>query len=38
MKKGKKPVYKRVWFWLLMVFVVLPMVVAVITGKTEEAV
>ncbi|MBA7546169.1 hypothetical protein ES705_38552 [subsurface metagenome] len=38
MKKEKKPLYKRVWFWLLMIFVALPMTIGVITGKTEEAV
>ena len=39
MKGKKKPLYKRVWFWLLIVFVGLPMAVAVITEipKTEEA-
>ena len=39
MKKGKKPLYKRVWFWLVIVFVGLPMAVAVLTEipGTEEA-
>ncbi len=32
MKGKKKPVYKRVWFWLLMVFVALPMTIGVIAG------
>ncbi|MBA7483064.1 hypothetical protein ES707_18575 [subsurface metagenome] len=38
MKGKKKPVYKRLWFWLLMIFFVLPMTIVVITGKTEEVV
>lgn len=37
--KAKKPIYKRVWFWLLIVFVVLPVLGSMITrGGSPSAV
>jgi hypothetical protein len=32
MKGKKKPIYKRAWFWLLMVLLTLPMTIVVIGG------
>lgn len=34
--KNKQPVYKRVWFWLLMIFVVIPTLGGIIGGGGEN--
>lgn len=36
MKKKKKPLLKRVWFWLLIIFVGLPITIGVIAGITSS--